>query len=287
MSNSYCGKKCNTCVYKNELGCSSCKNGPGRQWTDECEVALCCQNMGYDSCVDCVHVKSCEKLMRKAYIPECRLQNRTDKTKKNKRLYFRSKYLGKWLFVLFWILILSQIFAVFINDFFAEKIYVLYIGAIIANLILGISHSFVLIKLARQSTYYKKAGYCFLFCTIVQAISRMVVSASIIGIILSFIFLAFGALSGIIMLIGTYFEFEAHSQVVLNIDYGLSDKWKKLWGWYIGLNVAYICSTIITKIPLFLYILIGTIVVDIVRIVFVYRSANLFKNYSISMVKER
>ena len=44
--------------------------------------------------------------------------------------------------------------------------------------------------------------------------------------------------TAIIALVGTYYEFTAHSQAAGKASDKLSEKWQSLWVWYIGLNLG-------------------------------------------------
>lgn len=42
MGDTYCGKLCEDCQFKDNLQCPGCKTGPGKTWMTECELAKCC-----------------------------------------------------------------------------------------------------------------------------------------------------------------------------------------------------------------------------------------------------
>ena len=76
-----------------------------------------------------------------------------------------------------------------------------------------------------------------------------------------------------------------HTDVLRDVDRALSDKWFKLWKWYIGTFLGMIAGTVLAVIiPLIGMIVvlastIGTLVVSIVKIVYVYKMSKAFQNY--------
>lgn len=47
MGDTYCGKLCEDCQFKDNLQCPGCKTGPGKTWMTECELAKCCMDKGH------------------------------------------------------------------------------------------------------------------------------------------------------------------------------------------------------------------------------------------------
>ena len=87
-------------------------------------------------------------------------------------------------------------------------------------------------------------------------------------------------------MIGEYYEFMGHTDVVHDVDRALSEKWFKLWKWYIGTFLGMIGGTVLAVIiPLIGMIVvlastIGTLVVSIVKIVYIYKMSKVFRNFS-------
>ena len=50
MAETYCGKSCEECTKKEQLDCSGCKTGPGRQFGGDCELAKCVRDKGHETC---------------------------------------------------------------------------------------------------------------------------------------------------------------------------------------------------------------------------------------------
>ena len=81
MEGTYCGKLCEECQYKEMLQCPGCKEGPGKAWNCECELAKCCRDKGHQNCTTCSYSTSCGKLRGRNNEPEQRLRKREDTEK--------------------------------------------------------------------------------------------------------------------------------------------------------------------------------------------------------------
>lgn len=75
MSESYCGKSCETCMDKEALSCPGCKEGPGRFHSDECGIASCARAKG-SHCMECGALGECSKFRGRNRIAQQRLWDR-------------------------------------------------------------------------------------------------------------------------------------------------------------------------------------------------------------------
>ena len=84
-------------------------------------------------------------------------------------------------------------------------------------------------------------------------------------------------------MVGEYQEYMGHSELLWDVDVELSDKWHKLWKWYIGCFLALLASIVVILLSPILGLLvtlaaaIGILVVLIVKLVYLYRTAMLFR----------
>ena len=91
--------------------------------------------------------------------------------------------------------------------------------------------------------------------------------------------------AAIVALVGEYNEYMAHSAVLTGVDNVLSDKWEVLWKWYIGLFLGVFGSILVMLIIPVLGAIavigctIGTVVVGILKLVYLYRTAKTFRDY--------
>ena len=135
-------------------------------------------------------------------------------------------------------------------------------------------------KIASESMHYRNSAIC---CFITAVISVAVIPIS--DDTESFIAISVVIVSVVINMIGEYYEFIGHTDVLRDVDRALSDKWFKLWKWYIGTFLGMIGGTVLAVIiPLIGMIVvlastIGTLVVSIVKIVYVYKMSKAFQNY--------
>ena len=89
---------------------------------------------------------------------------------------------------------------------------------------------------------------------------------------------AVSLVAGVVQLIAAYKEYTAHSEVLTGVD-DVADKWLMLWRWTIGIYCAVLGSILVAIIAPLLGVLvvlagaIGMIVVEIVKLVYLYRSA--------------
>ena len=86
-------------------------------------------------------------------------------------------------------------------------------------------------------------------------------------------------------LIATYNEYMAHASVMSGIDDAMAKKWRELWTWYVRILLCLAGSIVLMLIiPLlglvvFSSTAIGFVVVLIVELVYLYRSAKICRGY--------
>ena len=89
----------------------------------------------------------------------------------------------------------------------------------------------------------------------------------------------------VVALVGEYNEYVAHSAVLSGVDNELSQKWEVLWKWYIGLLLGtFGCLFVALILPILgaiaaLGCSVGSIVVGILKLVYLYRTAKEFREY--------
>ena len=151
----------------------------------------------------------------------------------------------------------------------------------ILNIAATAAYGVVLMKIASESMHYRNSAIC---CFITAVISVAVIPIS--DDTESFIAISVVIVSVVINMIGVYYEFMGHADVLRDVDRTLSDKWFKLWKWYVGTFFGMIGGTVLAVIiPLIGMIIvlastIGTFVVSIVKIVYIYKMSKVFGKYS-------
>lgn len=108
MAGPYCGKGCESCALREQLSCSGCRSGPGRTWGTECKLARCCQQKGHESCQTCSFAAGCRLFSGRNEQPQYRLQERERSAQRQQEAAQKAEVLGKWLWILFWLMIVVQ-----------------------------------------------------------------------------------------------------------------------------------------------------------------------------------
>lgn len=199
-------------------------------------------------------------------------------TKDNK--FEKASFLGKWLWIMFWLFIPSMIASVMVNENVVSILPVLYYPGEILQLICQIAYGILLIKVSVYDSRYKISGTILIVITILSFIVNYVFYSN------DDLYLVMLIPLGVAGLVGEYFEYTAHSCVLEEFDSVTSAKWKKLWIWYIGsfgvflasIVAVFILSPIIGLLIMFVSA-IAIIVVSILKLVYLYRTAKTFRDY--------
>ena len=189
--------------------------------------------------------------------------------------------LAKWTNILFWLIIVSTVAKFLTSENMTNAVPVLAFTGQILNIAATAAYGVVLMKIASESMHYRNSAIC---CFITAVISVAVIPIS--DDTESFIAISVVIVSVVINMIGVYYEFMGHADVLRDVDRTLSDKWFKLWKWYVGTFFGMIGGTVLAVIiPLIGMIIvlastIGTFVVSIVKIVYIYKMSKVFGKYS-------
>lgn len=189
--------------------------------------------------------------------------------------------LAKWTNILFWLIIVSTVANFLTSENVTNAVPVLAFTGQILNIVSTAAYGVVLMKIASESMHYRNSAIC---CFITAVISVAVIPIS--DDTESFIAISVVIVSVVINMIGVYYEFMGHADVLRDVDRTLSDKWFKLWKWYVGTFFGMIGGTVLAVIiPLIGMIIvlastIGTFVVSIVKIVYIYKMSKVFGKYS-------
>ena len=180
--------------------------------------------------------------------------------------------------VLFWLVVPGTIAGLMSDDTLSAY----WPGLVIPGEILGflctVAYGLFLLKLAGVNERYRTAGICLLVGTVVSTPVTL---------------LAFGAAWTLVVLLpvaavalaGEYQEYIGHAEVLEPVDLELSEKWRRLWKWYIGTFLALFAGFFVALISALLGLLvmlasvIGTIVVSILKLVYLWRTARTFREY--------
>lgn len=282
MANTYCGKNCDNCVQKEQQMCQGCKLGPGRSFYDGCEIAVCCKSKGHESCDTCTNNRYCGKRGRRDNMPEYRARKLAEEAAKKAELARKAPFFGKWLWILFWMVIPSTLASILAVDAMAGWAPNVYLVGKILNVVCSLIYGLILLKLAAECAEYRIAGVLRLVTAAVSLLLVLVAGKNTAANWTLLITLP-GAVVG---LVATYQLYMAHAAVLNGVDTSQAEKWRVLWKWNIGMYGAMIGSVVLVLIfqllglLVMLAALIGILVVSILELVYLYQTAKTFREYS-------
>ena len=283
MTETYCGKACEDCSQKETLSCPGCKAGPGKQYGGDCKLAKCCIEKGHQECSTCGFNGHCGTLRGRISMPDDRLKAIEAEKERKAAIAKRAPFLGKWLWILFWLIIPATVASLMTNKTIVGWLPSLFIPGTVLSAICSLTYGFILIKLASEEERYKTAG----ICTLVGGAAGVLIACISGGAEAPTWTLLFSLPAAIVSLVGEYHEFTAHSAVLYDLDNDQAENWCTLWKWYIGMYGAMLGSLLLVMIAPVLGLLvilaaaIGLVVVGIIKLVYLYRTAMLFKEYRI------
>ena len=282
MGETYCGKTCDNCTWKEALNCPGCKSGPGKVFSKDCSIASCCREKGHDSCDSCSFKVDCMSLRNRYTKAEIRKKERDAELERQKETDTRALAIGKWLWFLFLLIIPSTIAGILTLNFVAQKVPIVYRVGEILKIVVALLYGAILLKLSSAEEKYKKAGIYQLVAVAGTLLNMLIWGGTEDAPGQLFTSLPFG----IISLYGTYFEFMAHSSVLIGIDNRLSEDWVDLWKRVLGANIGIIGGSIFMIVSLILggIIVIAAavylIIVSIFTLMYLHRTAVVFRDYT-------
>ena len=285
MAETLCGKSCDECNKKEQLNCSGCKAGPGRQFGGDCELAKCVRSKGHETCDTCGFKVNCGTLRSRDSMPDYRIRKIEAEAMRKAAIAKRAPVLGKWLWIIFWLVIPSSIGSIMAHETTAKILPGLVMPGQIINTICSLTYGAILLKLGSEEDRYRTAGICALIAGGVSAVVAIITVAAEEATWT----LLFTLPAAVVAMVGEYNEYMAHSAVLSGVDNELSEKWEVLWKWYIGLFLGMFgCIIVMLIIPILgaiaiLGCAIGTIVVSILKLVYLYRTAKIFREYPVGV----
>lgn len=283
MTETYCGKNCAECTHKETLSCPGCKAGPGRPFSGDCSIAGCCRGKGHQECTTCEFRGNCGMFHSRYSMPQERRKVMEAEKVRTAELGKRAQVLGKWLWFLFWLIIPGTIASFMTNKNMLGTIPSVYMLGQWLSVVCSLARGVIFVRLASEEDRYRTAGICVL---VSGAVSALIASVSGGGEAPTWTLLI-SLLGAIASLVGEYNEFAAHSTVLTTLDYNQAEKWSSLWKWNIGMYGAVFGSILLMIISPILGLLvtlaaaIGLLIVSILKLVYLYKTAKLFREYII------
>ncbi len=187
--------------------------------------------------------------------------------------------LAKWINVLFWLVIVVNVASLLTSENVTNAAASIAFAGQIISIAADVAYGVILLKIAYESFRYRSAAIC---CFITAGISAVLIPVSdgtefalAIPVVIVTI---------VIDMVGEYYEIMGHSDVLCDVDKALSDKWIRLWKWYLGTFLGIIGGTVVAAIiPLIGMVIvlastIGTFVVSVLKIIYIYKTAKAFRN---------
>lgn len=278
MKETFCGKICEECAWKEPLQCLGCQAGPGSPDEGTCALAKCCREKGHAVCTTCGFQANCRLLQKKEAEPEQRQRDMEEKALRSQWHIAHAPVLGKWLWLQFWLIIPGFLSAVLMN---IDRI--AWLGDVL-NIVLSFVGAWVLWQLKTASDRYLRAALLGFVLAVIAIPINWVAEQELSGpksILLLLLLLPVMAVS----LYATYQQYMAHAEVLVGLDDVLAKKWRALWKWEIGFLLGMVGCIILLIISGILGALvliacaIGVVVVSILRLVYLYRTAQRFRNF--------
>lgn len=280
MAETYCGKSCAQCQYKEAMNCPGCRVGPGRQYSGDCELAKCARNKGYEGCTGCEQRSHCGYHRDCHRFPEYRRKKQEAQAQQQEALAKRRPVLGKGLWILFWLFIPSTIAGLITGGIFDNVSSGMYDLAEIVGILCPAVYGFILLQMGEMEGEYRTAG----IFTLVYAG---------LGLLLTVIPVTLNNLIWLLLLtipslavegIAEYREYGAHSTALADFDRELSGKWSVLQKWFLGMYLGVAVGMLLVMMAagefgaiVMLAASIGLFVVNIVKLVYLYNASKVFR----------
>ena len=279
MLETYCGKSCTECSNRLNQKCPGCKDGPGHQRSSSCEIAQCCRTKSLDGCHNCGRNGTCNKYKAKETGTDTRMERYAEEKYERDLLLVQVPLMAHWLKILFWLVVPAILASVMTYDAVVEIIPVLYGPGVVLQAVTKVLYGYILMRLADECSEYRTAGICMLIAGVIDfLITSSLPVGNHWGLLLT-------VLTSFIAFVGGYNEMSAHDFMLINVDFAQSEKWTKLRKWYTAIFMSSMFSILLTllipSVGAIFYMIssAGMIVITVLKLICIYRSANIFKNF--------
>lgn len=289
MAETYCGKNCSECAeYQNSL-CPGCRQGPGSWLGNDCDIAQCARDKGCATCLGCDSQKTCILCTGASVMPERRKQREAAK-EAGQALRRQRKDVGKWLWIYFWMLIPSLIASFMTNNTIVQALPGLKFPGEILGILVSAVQCVLLFLLSKEEKNYGYAAWVVVGTLALDVLAMLVPVESVTGAPrLLAVLLSVLLMVGLAALTAgsVYFESKANQAVLTGVDDALAEKWQKLWKRYCVIVAVALAGALMFMVQnaflssigalAMLAAAIGLIVVGIQRLIYLYKTAELFR----------
>lgn len=284
MAETYCGKNCSECAeYQNSL-CPGCRQGPGSWLGNDCDIAQCARDKGCATCLGCDSEKTCILCAGASVMPERRKQRAAAK-EAGQALRRQRKDVGKWLWIYFWMLIPSLIVSFMTNNTIVQALPGLKFPGEILSILVSVAQCVLLFLLAKEEKNYGYAAWAVVGLVVIGAVTLPLSEEALRDLPVLSALLLMGA--AVLEAAVVFYECKGSMTVLIGVDDSLAEKWQKLWKRYwvvvavllVGSLVAMMQSVFMAVIGLLAMLVaaIGLIVVGTQRLIYLYKTAALFR----------
>ena len=284
MAETYCGKNCSECAeYQNSL-CPGCRQGPGSWLGNDCDIAQCARDKGCATCLGCDSEKTCILCAGASVMPERRKQRAAAK-EAGQALRRQRKNVGKWLWIYFWMLIPNFIAAFMTNNSVVQVLPGLKFPGEILSILVSVAQCVLLFLLAKEEKNYGYAAWAVVGLVVIGAVTLPLSEEALRDLPVLSALLLMGA--AVLEAAVVFYECKGSMTVLIGVDDSLAEKWQKLWKRYwvvvavllVGSLVAMMQSVFMAVIGLLAMLVaaIGLIVVGTQRLIYLYKTAALFR----------
>lgn len=273
----YCGKNCDDCTYREELSCTGCKSGPGRLINGDCKLAVCCYEKSHETCETCELKRNCGKWIDRGNMPQQRIDRRREEEEKQALIARRAPFLGKWLWVLFWVTIASHVLNFLSDNTIISLFSALEMPVLVGIYICRLFIVYILFVISKEHYFYKSAAIFTGVCLVISMLFEFLPEDQIWLLLLSAI------IQSIIALVAEYYEYKANAEVILVVEGRLFGQWDNYWNWNIYSSIGIVASLVLVLLftslgsLLMLASSVGIVVARVKKIICMYRSAEAFR----------
>lgn len=281
MAETYCGNSCGNCTSREQLGCPGCKAGPGRQFSGDCTLAKCVRDKGHETCDTCGHRWNCGIRQGRTGMADYRRKRQEAEKARREAITRRAPVLGKWLWILFWLVVPANIASLMSMDQVIDIAPGVFWAGQILGTVCSAVYGAILLRLQSVEDRYRTAG----ICALIAAAVGFGVSLAEGGGETPTWTLIFTLPAAVVSSVGEYHEYMGHSTVLTGVEGELAWKWENLWKWHIGLLLGLVgCIVVMLLAPVLGLIAllcdtVGICIVGILKMVYLYRTAKAFRDY--------
>lgn len=281
MSKTYCGKSCEECREAAELQCGGCETGPGRPVSGDCRIAICCRSNRKERCGACSERSGCSMLRDKYNAPANRIKKAGAEEARKIELSRRAVMPGKWLWPLFWLIIPGIVGNILSNDTITGWFPGLYLPGAVLSLAVNLIYGIILIRLSAVEGRYFTAGGFTVVTVLLNAVALVVSFSEADDVLSTIIAIPVVVLS----MLSEYNEYSAHASLTGDFNYELASRWRVLLKWYMAAMITMIASLVVMiAVPVIgllamLAASIGLLIVNVVKLYYLYKTAVLFRAY--------